>query len=65
MSDTTQYIPTTEFLRLLNGKLSHNRLLEMLAAGELDAVQPGGRRGRYFVRRSEADRLLAPVGDKK
>lgn len=65
MVDIGQYVPKKEFLQLLDGKIGRSRLQEMLQQGELDAVQPGGPGGRYFVNRAEAERLLKRVGAKK
>lgn len=45
--------------------LGPSRVRQLLAAGQLDAIQPGGARGHWFVNRAEAERLLAPIGSKK
>lgn len=65
MSQTDDYILTAQFLPLVEGKLSRSQVLEMAQRGQLDAIQPAGPNGRYFIRRSEAERLLRPVWSKK
>lgn len=60
MADVSDYIPTREFLLLLDRKVGRTQLNEMLRAGRLDAIRPGG---RWFVNKHEVERLLARRGN--
>jgi hypothetical protein len=41
--------------------LSVERLREMVQRGEVSGIQPGGPKGKFFIRRSDVEKMLEPV----